>query len=96
MTGVWEERDNTKWEKVVELVQLEFQDRVVVEEADWQAVVLIPKTGGDYRGIGLVEVIWKAVAVILNRHFITTITYHESLHRFRVGRGRGPPPSRSR
>ena len=36
------------------------------KEETWQAVVLIPKGGGKYHGIGLMEVIWKAVAVILN------------------------------
>ena len=55
------------WEKVVELIQTAFRDGELVEEATWQAVVLIPKGKGDYRGIGLVEVLWKVVAVILNR-----------------------------
>ena len=41
------------------------------------------------RGIGLVEVIWKAVAVIPNRLFTATITYHDSLHGFRAGCGTG-------
>ena len=35
------------------------------------------------------EVIWKAVAVILNRRFTAAITYHDFLHGFRVGRGAG-------
>ena len=35
-----------------------------------QAVV---KGGGDYRGISLVEVVWKVVMVILNRRLSTTI-----------------------
>ena len=33
--------------------------------------------------------IWKAVAVILNFRFTATITYHDSLHGFRAGRGTG-------
>ena len=49
-------------------------------------MVLIPKGGGYYRGIGLVEVIWKAVAVILNRRFTAAITYHDFFHGFRAGR----------
>ena len=52
-------------------------------------VVLILKGGGDYRGIGLVEMVWKAVAVILNRRFTASITYHDSLHGFRAVRGMG-------
>ena len=52
-------------------------------------MVLFLKGGGDYRGIGLVEVAWKAVAVILNRRFTAFITYHESLHGFWEGRSTG-------
>ena len=74
---------------VVELVQLSFRDGVIAEEVTYKVVVLIPKGGGDYRGTGLLEVIWKAVAVILNRRLTVAITHHESLHRFRVGRGTG-------
>ena len=42
-----EEKEPTKWYKVVDLVQLEFHGGVITEEAAWQAVVLIPKGGGD-------------------------------------------------
>ena len=32
------------------------------------------------------EVMWKVVAVILNRRFTSSITYHNALHGFRAGR----------
>ena len=35
------------------------------------------------------EVMWKVVAVILNRRFTSSITYHNVLHGFRAGRGTG-------
>ena len=73
----------------MDLVQIAFQDGAIPEEAACQAVVLIPKGGGDYRGIGLVEAIWKAMAVILNYRFTTAITYHDFFHVFRAGRGTG-------
>ena len=66
--------EKSKWEIVMELVQTDFQDGVITEEATCQAMILIPKGGGDYRGIGIVEVVWKAVAVILNRRFTASIT----------------------
>ena len=47
------------WGRVVEIVQTAFWDGEMTEEVPWQAVVLIPKGEGDYRGIGLVEVMWK-------------------------------------
>ena len=66
----------TNWEKVVDLVREAFGEGLVLEEATWQAVVLIPKGKGDYRGIGLVEVMWKVVAAILNLRLTASITYH--------------------
>ena len=69
------------------MVQTAFRDGVLAEEATWQAVVLIPKGKKDYRGIGLVEVVWKVVAAILNCGFTSSITYHNTLHGFRAGCG---------
>ena len=74
---------------MVDIVQLVFQDRVIVEEVDWQVVVLIPKGVGYYRVIGIMEVIWKSVVVILNRRFTAVITCPDFLHGFRAGCGMG-------
>ena len=63
------------------------QEGELTEEAAWKAVVLIPKGGGDYCGIGPLEVMWKAVAVILNRRFTASITYHNYLHGLWASRG---------
>ena len=52
-------------------------------------MVLIPKGEKDYRAIGLVEVMWKVVAEILNYWITASITYHNFLHGFRDGRGTG-------
>ena len=79
----------TKWEKVVDLVQLSLREGVLTEELAWQAVVLILKVVRKYYSIGLVEVIWKAVAIILNLRFISAIAYHDFLHRLWAGHGMG-------
>ena len=73
----------------MDLVQTAFRYGDLAEEATWQAVVLIPKGRKEYRGIGLVEVMWKVVAAILNRRFTASITYHDFLHGFRAVRGTG-------
>ena len=73
----------------MELVQTVFRDGDLAEEATWQVVVMIPKGKKYYRDIGLVEVMWKVVAAILNRRFTASITYHDFLHGFRTGRGTG-------
>ena len=49
-------------------------------------MVLIPKGKKEYHGIGLVEVMWKVMAAILNCRLEASITYHDFLHRFRAGR----------
>ena len=77
------------WGRVVKLTQTAFREGDLAEETTWQAVVLIPKGKGDYWGIGLVEVMWKVVAVILNRCLTSSITFHDVLHEFRAGRGTG-------
>ena len=59
-------------------MQTAFREGNLAEESTWQAVVLIPKMKGDYRGIGLVEVMWKVVAVILNCRFTSSMTFHDA------------------
>ena len=73
----------------MDLVQTAFREGRQAEEATWQAVVLITKGKKDYGGIGLVEVMWKVVAEILNCQLIASITFHDFLHGFRAGRGTG-------
>ena len=52
-------------------------------------VLLVPKGKKKYRGIGLVEVMWKVVATILNSRFTVSITFHDFLHIFRACCGTG-------
>ena len=66
-----------------------FQGGWMAEEAMWQTVILISKGRIDYRGIGLVEVVWKVVVVILNCRLTASITYHIFLHGLWAGRGSG-------
>ena len=80
---------DTNWERLVDLVQTAFREGRMAEEATWQAVVMIPKGKKDYRGIGLVEVMWKVVSEVLNFRLIDSITYHDFLHGFRADRGTG-------
>jgi hypothetical protein len=49
---------------------------------------LIPKGGGDYRGIGLLEPIWKVLEWIID-HRLDAIELHDCLHGCRANRGTG-------
>ena len=98
---IWEEclqvwhkaatREDTKslknWGKVVSLVQAEFWDGTLAEECAWKMVILILKGGGDFRWIGLVELLWNTVTCIFNQRFTMAIGVHDSLHRFWAIRG---------
>ena len=55
------------------------------EVSMWKSLVLIHKKGGGYHVIGLVEVVWKVVAVINNCQTTASITFHNVLHGFRAG-----------
>ena len=74
---------------MVEITQTAFQEVKLAEEAMWQTVVLVPKWKRGFRGMGLVEVTWKVVAVILHRRLTAGIQFHDALHGFREGRGTG-------
>ena len=52
-------------------------------------MILIPKGGGGYRSIGLVEAIWKVCTSIVNSRLQSSIVIHDVLHGFRQGRGTG-------
>ena len=73
--------------KVVDLVHTSFWEVRLAEEATWQAVVLISKVGGKFRVISIVEVLWKTVAMILNRLLGKSITLHGVLNGFWGGCG---------
>ena len=83
-----EEEGEDLWGKVVELTQTAFREGNLAEEATWQTMVMIPKGKGEFRGIGLVEVIWKLLTLILH-HRLGAIKLHDVLHGFREGRGTG-------
>ena len=52
-------------------------------------VVLIPKGNpGDFRGIGLLEVVWKVLERVIDAR-LKCVPLHDSLHGFRPGRSCG-------
>ena len=83
-----EERlDTANWEQVVEIPQPEIRYGRVLTECAWQTVVLIPKENGEFRGIGHVEVLWKALSGVINRQIGAAVKFHNVLHEFWTGQG---------
>ena len=81
--------DPTKWNRVVGLVQACFTKQALPSQMVWSTVVLIPKGGGGFRGIGLLELIWKVIESIANRRIASQVRYHDCLHGFVPRRGTG-------
>ena len=94
---VWIDAENreettfaTSWINMVDLIQTAFRDDLLEEEFTCQTIFLIPKRNVDFRGIRLVEVIWKTAAVIFNCRLGMTINFaHGVVHGFRTIRGMG-------
>ena len=83
------EPDTERWEKVVSFIQVALREGYITEALMWTTMVLIPKGKWQYRGIGLVETIWKVCTSIVNSQLQSSILLHEVIHGFRKGRGTG-------
>ena len=78
------------WEKVLEIVHLAFHDGVIPRDFCNGIMVLIPKSNpGEYRGIALLEILYKLVSSIINRRISSKIEFDDAIHGFRQGRGTG-------
>ncbi len=54
-----------KWLVFVKLMQAIWEHGSVPEQMRWEIIVLLPKGGSDYCGIGLLEPFWKVVEKIM-------------------------------
>ena len=50
-------------------------------------LVLIPKGNAYTWGIGVLELVWKAVEAMIDTHINTVVQFHNVLHGFRAGGG---------
>jgi len=79
-----EEPDSTKWDHLVTLIQHVYETRVLLATLPWAIVVHLPKASSGYRGIGLLEVIWKVTSSIIDARMKASITFHDALHGFQA------------
>jgi hypothetical protein len=69
--------DPVKWNKFVELVQRAFATEELPAEISWSVLVVIPKGCGSFRGIGLLEVIWKVIFYIIDSRLNEEIEFDD-------------------
>ena len=77
-----------KWCLFVERVQIVWAEGEIPQQMGWMMVVLLPKGGGDFRGIGLLKPFWKVIEVLMDQR-LKAIDFHDCLHRSLKGRGMG-------
>ena len=78
------------WEKVLEIVRLAFVEGVMPKQFAEGIFVLIPKSdAGEYRGIALLEIMYKVVSSIVNSRLLAAVKFDDSLHGNRPKRGTG-------
>ena len=76
------------WRLFVRLLQHVWNEGEIPRQMLLSVVVLIPKGSNDYCGIGLLEVAWKVLEVVLDGR-MKGIDLHDSIHGFRQKRGCG-------
>ncbi len=77
-----------KWSIFIELIQAIWNRGEIPEQMSWMIVVLLPKGGGDFRGIGLLDPLWKVVEKVMVCRLVS-IEFHPCLHGGLPKRGTG-------
>ena len=76
------------WEKLLKLIRMAFAEGEIPKAFCNGILVLIPKgKPGEFRGIALLETIYKLISSIINGRLQSTIVFDDAIHGFRRGRG---------
>ncbi len=67
------------WRSFVALLQAIWTTGTVPTQMTWMIVILLRKGGGNYCGIGLLNLIWKVVEKVMVARF-SVIELHDCLH----------------
>ncbi len=77
-----------RWRLFVALMQATWESGTVSTQMSWMVIVLLPKGGGDYRGIGLLDPMWKVVEKIMVAQ-MSCLELHDCHHGGLPRRGTG-------
>jgi hypothetical protein len=77
-----------RWRLFVRLIQTIWRTGTIPQQMLWTIIVLIPKGGGGYRGIGLLEPFWKVIEILIDGR-LAAIPLHDCLHGSLPKRGTG-------
>jgi hypothetical protein len=76
------------WRRFTLRVQAIWDDCEIPPQLLWVIIILIPKGGGDYRGIGLLEPMWKVCKHVMDLR-LNGFDLHDLLHGYRDKCGTG-------
>ena len=80
--------DTTKWNNIIKIVQIAFKEGTVPVALKRGILKLLPKPRSNgFRGIALLESIYKLISMIIHLRIMDTVEFHESIHGFRRHRG---------
>jgi len=75
---------------VVDIVQTAFSTGHIPQALNVAILVLLKKPcGNEFRGIGLLETVWKLISTIIDRRMKAAVEFDDSVHGFRQKRGTG-------
>jgi hypothetical protein len=77
-----------KWRIFVELIQAIWNRGKIPEQMSWMIVVFLPKGGGNFRGIDLLDPFWKVVEKVMVCR-LGSNEFHSCLHGGLPKRGTG-------
>jgi hypothetical protein len=85
-----ENRDQQPFRLLTEIVQSAFLMGQLPQALSVAILVLLPKPGStDFRGIGLLESVWKLILSILDARMKDIVEFNNAIHGFRQERGTG-------
>jgi hypothetical protein len=77
-----------KWQVFVKMMEAIWEQGSVPKQMRWEIIILLPKRGGGYHGIGLLEPFWKVVEKFMVAG-LAPIKFHDGLHSRLLGWGMG-------
>ena len=83
-------KEHLPFSKLIKIIQTCFATGTLPKALHISTLVLIPKPNSrDYRGIGLLEILWKLMTAIIDNRLRSTIKFQDEIHGFRKARGTG-------
>jgi hypothetical protein len=68
-----------KWRVFIKMMQAIWEHGSIPKQMRWEIIILLPKGGGDYCGIRLLEPFWKVLEKIMVAP-LALIKFHDGLH----------------